>query len=139
VEEVKQAALKFAALQDEAEAEGEEKHGDILDTAQSHVNVHSDVRQTGQHYRSPPPLSLLSPQNTHLFSPTHAHTAGCAAFHPARLVTSMANANLLRTKEIDGGGSADPGAPHPLGDIYNTFETLPEEDAPVVQRQYPRS
>lgn len=55
-------------------------------------------------------------------------------------MTSLAGANLLQTKEMNGGGSANPEAPQStLGDIYNTFETLPDEDEPALQRQYPRS
>lgn len=109
VEEVKQASLKFAELQEDAEAEGEERHNDLLDTAQSLVNT--DVRQSGQHYRT----AINS-----------------------WLVTSLANASLLRTKEMEAGGSADSVTPTGA-DIINTFETLPEADEPAEQRQYPRS
>lgn len=47
-EEIKQAAEKFARLQTEAEAAGEEMHADILDTSHS---LQNDSRISGQEYR----------------------------------------------------------------------------------------
>lgn len=48
VEEVKLAAEQFAALQNEAEAAGEQMHADILD---SHHSLQNDARISGQEYR----------------------------------------------------------------------------------------
>ena len=52
VEEVKAAAKKFAALQEEAEQEAEEKNQDILDTARSGT---SHISATGQYKCAPGP------------------------------------------------------------------------------------
>lgn len=55
-------------------------------------------------------------------------------------MTSMAN--LLKENEAANGGSADPKAAVPVKegpDLLNTFDTLPDEDEQIVQRQYPRS
>ena len=48
VEEIRQAAEQFAALQNEAEAAGEQMHADILDT---HQSLQSNVQVSGQEYR----------------------------------------------------------------------------------------
>lgn len=59
----------------------------------------------------------------------------------------MANASLLKERETVNGGSANPDeSDHKIAvalpdmpDIMDTFETLPYEDEPALQRKYPRS
>ena len=57
VEEVKAASKKFAALQEEAEREAEEKNQDILDTARSGT---SHISTTGQYKCAPDPSSCMT-------------------------------------------------------------------------------
>ena len=67
---------------------------------------------------------------------------GCRSAINSWLLSSMANANLLKEAEMVEGRSSQPNVALNMGDnqdLLNTFETLPDEDEQMVQQQYPRS